>query len=378
MYSLGLSKFHANIVNTVGISAFMLFQLPTGAFADHFGRRTALLVGVILEALAYGGILFSHTFWSITLLIGLSGTGSAFISGSAEAWLVDRLKAERADSEIPGIFGTSAQIGSVSTIAGGLLGGLIGAHSLRMSFLPSLVVAAAAVPIIWTTFPETPRARLLHSGIVASLNLSTMRNCATFIRSHKHLQDFLVMNILLAFAFQALNVFWAPFLKDVFGSVAALGWVWCCVGAARLIGASVFKRSHSRAYAHNCFVFFPLLCLCSILSMATLHNASAVLISFLLFELGRAGFAPARRSTLNEFISGDKRATLVSMASLLYRLGGIASLLITGALADRVGIRTTFIFSAGVVLLSIPIALNLRRTLSASEHHSAPPSLTAS
>ncbi len=69
------------------------FQLPTGAFADKFGRKTAVLLGLILAGFFYFIIPFATTSYPLVLLVMMfASIFQSFMSGADEAWVVNLLK----------------------------------------------------------------------------------------------------------------------------------------------------------------------------------------------------------------------------------------------------------------------------------------------
>src|SRR5690606_23718743 len=106
----------------------VLLELPTGALADLHGRRTALLVSMLLAAasqLLYG-FAGSYAFFLIAALT--SGAARAFSTGALQAWFVDALLQADPEAEIHprlALAGTFqfAAIGS-ATLLGSLLPGL--------------------------------------------------------------------------------------------------------------------------------------------------------------------------------------------------------------------------------------------------------------
>jgi MFS family permease len=100
--------------SAVGIAA----ELPSGALADRFGRRAALVVGALLQAVGYG-------FW--TVLPGLPGfavgfvlwgLGGALASGAQEALLYDGLAAVGAGEHYARVQGWIGAAGLVAQLPG--------------------------------------------------------------------------------------------------------------------------------------------------------------------------------------------------------------------------------------------------------------------
>src|SRR6185369_4258736 len=88
----GLNLFQVNLVNAIFFLTLFLCEIPTGAFADIFGRKTSFVAacGMLCASMfVYGS---SHTFFGFVLAEMLGAVGTTFRSGAFQAWLVDSLK----------------------------------------------------------------------------------------------------------------------------------------------------------------------------------------------------------------------------------------------------------------------------------------------
>ena len=59
LLDIGLTPFRIGILMAVYAVSVILFEIPTGAFADLYGRKASVLLGYFLEAL----VMLSLFFW---------------------------------------------------------------------------------------------------------------------------------------------------------------------------------------------------------------------------------------------------------------------------------------------------------------------------
>src|SRR5918999_3407 len=91
----GLNNTEAFAANAFFTAGMVIFEVPTGAIADTWGRRTSYLLGaatLLLSTLLY--LLMWRTqapLWGWAAASILLGLGFTFFSGATEAWLVDAL-----------------------------------------------------------------------------------------------------------------------------------------------------------------------------------------------------------------------------------------------------------------------------------------------
>jgi MFS family permease len=87
----GLSLLQAHLVNFIFLVVLLLFEVPTGAFADRYGRKLAFVISCFLTSLSKLVYAFSTSFGGFIIAEMISGIGVALASGAIQAWLIDRL-----------------------------------------------------------------------------------------------------------------------------------------------------------------------------------------------------------------------------------------------------------------------------------------------
>ncbi len=83
----GLSLFQISLLTmAMGIS-LILFEIPTGAVADLYGRKFSVLLGTVIQGLSILSIFFLHNYYYLFFAFALLGLGSTFNSGARERGL---------------------------------------------------------------------------------------------------------------------------------------------------------------------------------------------------------------------------------------------------------------------------------------------------
>jgi hypothetical protein len=83
--------------------------------------------------------------------------------------------------------------------------------------------------------------------------------------------------------------------------------------------------------------------------------------ALLLQEVSLGLSDPVLTAWTNEHVAAEYRATVLSVRSTFFTLGGAAGLIAIGLVARRLGIATAWTVSAGVVALMVPAYLALGR-----------------
>ncbi|MFA6898050.1 MAG: MFS transporter, partial [Candidatus Paceibacterota bacterium] len=130
--SHGLDLFEVNLVNVAFFTTLFICEIPTGAFADVFGRKPSFIISCFLYALGLGAYAFSQSFWGFVMAEMVLAVGATFSSGAFSAWLVDSLKHHGHAEPLAPIFSKAGAIGRLGSMAGGLIGAVIAEWDLAL------------------------------------------------------------------------------------------------------------------------------------------------------------------------------------------------------------------------------------------------------
>ncbi|MBV8966557.1 MAG: MFS transporter [Mycobacteriaceae bacterium] len=138
------------------ISVYMLtlgaFMVPAGRIGDIFGRRRALLAGIVLFGVASVGCAVAPTAAVVIAFRAVQGLGAAFIFPVSVSVLTNAFPAERSSHAI----GLAYGIAGLGNAAGPLVGGLL-TETLGWRAVFWLLVPLAAVSLLTgvKTLPES-------------------------------------------------------------------------------------------------------------------------------------------------------------------------------------------------------------------------------
>jgi len=143
----GLSMTQIMFLQSLFSIAVVLLEVPTGYFADIFGRKKSLMLSGIflfLAMVAYGvgGNFFHFLIAEIMWAFGIS-----FASGSDSAFTYDTLKELGREKEYKKIWGNTVFISLLSIAFSNILGGFIGEINFRLTYLLTLPFLALTIPL---------------------------------------------------------------------------------------------------------------------------------------------------------------------------------------------------------------------------------------
>ena len=90
----GLDLLQLNLVLAIYLITICVFEVPTGAIADVFGRKASFLLSCLVRAAAFGLYYFSNSFSEFVVAEVIDAIGTTLATGAFDAWAVDGVRAE--------------------------------------------------------------------------------------------------------------------------------------------------------------------------------------------------------------------------------------------------------------------------------------------
>jgi MFS family permease len=350
----GLSLTQVSVLEALFWLVIILSEVPTGAIADRFGRKPAMLLGAAFTTLAilvfglatnYPVILVSYVAW---------GVGLTFLSGADSALVFDSLKAAGREHEFQRTAGIGWGLFSLGTLAGMLAGAPLAAVT-NLSF-PIVVSACICflTLIVALTFVEPPMPRAEDRLSYRALIVESART----VWRLPSVRSMLLLAGLLGASVNATIVFGQPFLSHHDVPLRFFGLVQMPTRLAAMVGALAAYRLTGMFGIRG-----------TLICVAALTAASYALLGGWdsVFAFGATGTVllangvmfPATSDYLNRRIPSSLRATILSARQLINSLIIVAFLPGLGIIADRVSLRGVFWASAALLAVAGPVALRL-------------------
>ena len=211
---IGLSLFQIGILMGVANLTSLLFEIPTGAIADIYGRKFSVLLSYFLQGLVFLSLFFITDYYFIIGVYALLGIASTFSSGAKEAWTIDLIRASRKDFQ-KGYFVKSQTIDSIGLI----LSGVIGAYAVKFFGLSIIWIATflsffVAFTIGLFAQEHFIKRKTADSSIkrITKQGLESIR----YSKNHAVLFSFLIASAFLILASNLQGqIAWLPFFQEL-------------------------------------------------------------------------------------------------------------------------------------------------------------------
>ena len=347
----------ANGVNIAFFCTLFLAEIPTGAYADTFGRKSLYVLASLLWSLGLIIYGLSDSFIGFATAEAILAIGSTCVSGAFGAWLVDSLKhAGMSGDELEAykarLFTRENSVGVVFGIFGSLTGAWIYSLYPPGCWIVSGILMLGHAILAKYLMQENYFVRKSHAIRAHWVELKR-KVCAsvTFARKDPTIRTLALLSAIQSFACMGTNMLWQPLFKEhvsVFWLAGLLS-LWMVCGA---VGGEVALRFGGTKTE-------PISTLKrSMVWTGILVIASAVcpfpfsLILFTLSQIPRGVFGPVSQTTIHRMITDSEiRATTESCAKMAHHIGGAIGLGLSGLSAKYAGIPVTWAWSGASLAL---------------------------
>jgi MFS family permease len=363
--SRGLNQFQINSVLATYFVVLFLTDVPTGAFADLLGRRRSYVLGASLRVCAFLLYFMAHHYYVFLIAESIDGIGTTFGNGAIDAWGVDALDEAGYDGLKDRLFSRISQL----TTLGFMGSAMIGAYVADIDIAWPWLLGAAGYLVSGTVgaflmHDERPRTTTVR---IAAIPRQVAANVGDGIRAGLGAHTVLMLSVASAVTFAAWAPYWIEwpvmFNESLAVGVWIVGWIYCGLSAARLVGAEVSARIQGDESKRAARVSMLVIGASAMLFLAGLFGGRALVSLAMLFvmNLFTGAMMPLVQSWFNEQIEAGNRATLLSFNSTFQTMGGAMGLLVAGRIADTAGIPFEWQIAGLISVCAAPVYWATRR-----------------
>lgn len=311
----GLSLFEIFAVQAVYSGAMALFEIPSGYLADVWGRRKSIILGTLLGAVGYAMYSYSHSVWTFAAAELVLGIGNSCISGADSAILYDSLLIANAREKYLKHEGRTMAFGNLSETIAALAGGSLAVWmGLRGVFAAQAAVACVGF-IAALLLLEPPRQSPAHASLRQLIAVSKYTLFGNKALSSATYFSSIVGIITLSIAWVTQAWFVHNHLTEATTTPIWIGINLCAAITAffanKILSATSFKVLTwivilGLPFGYLVTGFFPFW---------------AALLGLVVFYFIRGFTTPLLKDVLNAQCSSDVRATVLSVRSMIIRIG---------------------------------------------------------
>ncbi|MEK7526468.1 MAG: hypothetical protein AAB546_03240 [Patescibacteria group bacterium] len=335
----GLTLVQALQVISIYSILVVVLEYPTGVIGDYFSHRTSVLLGNIVVIVAFALLSFPGSFAYYVFLFFLFALGMALVSGSDTALLHSLSKDFKKDLAQTTPY---ALILSVITIS---IGSLAAAYDMRYPIYLSFLFSLLALPLV--IFLKDYQYQREEGNI-----FSTAFRGIKDITSNSRLKNLIIVSSVFGAFFLSIKWFYNPLFEKI--NIPVTFWGLITSGAFLLIavGVQLYRKKDSFGLAAT-----SLLTLAAIFLIGVTSYWLVPLFGIWLMHILRGYQDTLLGVEMNEAITTNRRASILSFDSLLTRLGSAIYIAGAGLLLPKTSFLVLMLITILFVgsLISIPL-----------------------
>jgi MFS family permease len=332
---IGMSLADIMVLQAIFGLAVVLFEFPSGYVADRVGYRWSLLVSTGL--LMAGWLLYTRaeSFGAVAVAETTLGAASAFMSGADRALLWVSLEGASRTTQYTRWDGRIRAVSQSAEALSAAAGGWLYAMGPRWPFWLQVPAAALALSTA-ALLHEAPRPRVAGGR---SHTERAMHIIGFTLWHHRRLRAAMALSVALGLSTFVMIWLIQPYMQARGIPAAWFGPLWACahvwLAAVSLASSRVVGALGVRPALLGCCLLVPL-------GYAGLSLSHAVwgIVFYLCFMTIRGLQGPILATVMQQDAPPEDRASVLSIATLVFRLSFVVAGPPIGAMVDRLGMET--------------------------------------
>lgn len=361
MMERGLSIAEISIVAFMVMTAIFIFEIPTGAIADIYGRKVSYVCSCFFMTVSLLIYMASNSLVVFLIAAVFHAISSTLSSGAFQAWLVDSLKYNSCSTPLNTIFVKEKQIRLSVGIIGALIGSFLADKNIIFPWIAGIFVMLMA-GIIATVFMKEEYFSRQETSLTAEIKsakkvIKVGIECA---KNNKAVKFVLLMGLLQSFVTQVPSIQYQPFFDQFLPDKTSLGFLWVAITIFTIVGTTLSSRLLLRLKNnHKNTLALSQIGIGVGILLSGIFMFPLSLFAFLFWNLTAGICSPISDEYLNENIPSKSRATIISFESMAYSVGSGIGLIFGGFMAEYFSIPIAWAFLGGLlVVLTLLIIRN--------------------
>ena len=350
----GLPLYQVGIAEGVFHVSSFLFEVPSGALADLFGRKRVIIVGRILSAVSAAMMFFSSNVFSFSIAFIVSALSYNLNSGSEEALVYDSMKAVNKEE---GYLKVNSRINMIIEVSQGIAtfaGGVLAQYSYSVCYITVIVISLISIlPAV--LFKEPAACSECEKEERVSL-MNHFKKCYEILNGNRELLKILLY-FPMVFTFNTVVYFYGQQYFSLLGfNKIEISLIMLLNGVFSVLGAFSCEKVMS-LFGENTKYIASVLMGISII-IISLNNAVLAIAFFGIMNYANSLLYPIQSNSINKLIPSGQRATILSIDSMLFSMFMVLLFPLSGLVADKINLNCTF---AALGILQVVLMIILLR-----------------
>lgn len=347
LYAKGLSFAEIMLLNSIFSVAVFILEVPTGMLADKISRKYSLVIGALCWTVQLVLTIYANSFVMFMIAQIFCALGISFKSGATTAILYDSLKTMNREQEISKYEGLAHSMVLYGQAIGSIAAGFLFTVNIHLPLIISAINTTIAA-IVALRFIEPP----IEDKRDNESYFTHMKDSGLYILKHGKVKAIIVYGAVFNIFYRVGFFFFQPYFESVnidviyFGVFFALFNV--VAGLSAQNASNIMKRTKAKTLT---FLSSLMIISFGIMSITTVWIGA---FAILLQQVARGLYGPIIAKYINKHIPSNKRATIMSLYSLITSLTAAAFYPLFGLMMDKNDIFFTHkVLTVSMLILTV-------------------------
>jgi len=317
--------------------SMVLLEVPTGYFADVYGRKASMVAGAMLQVLGIGAFSVAYGFWSFMLVEVVMGFGIALYSGANSALVYESLKEQNQELEYPKVWGNmqfyNVMMVGLSSVIGGVIADSFGMRYTIYASVPFYFLMV----LVALSFNEPKRTKVeLKKGYGKAF----LKQVKEILMEQKALKWIIVYSALVLAFNQSVYPMYQNYFELIELDLVYFGLVFASFQVVSAFSSKFAHKAEASMGKRNILILLPFVVGVSYILMGSYLWVWGFLFVFMQ-QFVRGFRMVVINDYINKLVESEHRATILSVESLFSKLMLSLMLLVWGVSLEFISLAET-------------------------------------
>jgi MFS family permease len=333
----GFSLVEVGLCESVYHLSSMVFEMPTGVFADLWGRRNSRILGVLIKTGELLLLVYAKNIWLVLLAFSIGALGNTFESGANTAHVYDTLQETEDTASFSAIQGFREVLFQLSSLFSVVIGGYIANINYDYAYYLTALMMLISVSFLFK-MREVPIERIKHDSSFQAIQYQFKTSWQAIKTDHSIMAIILFSSLFSSIA--TMIYFYISTYWQANGIGISLISIWLAFEAiGSMAGGLLVGWLLSHKLRRQVIFITPLISVIGCWLVGDLQWG--------VLGLGMLGFAESllfviSNELINERITSQVRATVLSFSSMVFSITMIIIFPLFGYLAQLLSMVLAF------------------------------------
>ncbi|WP_028042751.1 MFS transporter [Candidatus Stoquefichus massiliensis] len=342
----GFSLIDVGICESVFHMTSLLGEMPTGIISDLYGRRLSRLLGRLIDIISVLLLIVAKSEWLIYLSFMLSALSYTMESGTDSAYVYDLLLEEQKQDNFPKIQGRKEVVIQGAILLATIIGGMLAGISYQLTYGLSVIIILISI-IVLMQMKEIKNQHHIKTNVLNDIKMQLVQSYQLIKKDHQIF--YLILSTSLFSASLTTCYFYLTNNWSELGiSISLISFSLALENIVGMVAGLLTYRIIKKYSQKRLLLILPLGIVLSIMGIPFYPFSILSICTMAFFE---TILYIAMTSFLNEKVSSQYRATLLSTLSLGFSTVMIVYFPAVGLIGEIYGLKMAYLCLFIIVLI---------------------------